>query len=164
LFAQRARELFETAINFLKGFGTCRKQTLERDAKIRFEHILLPSLPIIGIALLGARNRIPALVLRKVHRGIGHLYEFLRRRAMNRKGGDTEAGSDVLVSQQGIGGEPAAKCIRELPGLLDCRLWHEDYEFLATIARDHIRAAAILFKYVAHALQDYVTFQVSVKI
>ena len=82
---ERAGELLEAAVNFLESLGAGGEQALQRDAQIRFEHIFLPSLPVVRIALLGARNGIPALVLGEVHRRIGHLDEFLRRGAVHRE-------------------------------------------------------------------------------
>ena len=78
LLAERARELLQPAINFLEGLGAGGKEPLQRHAEIRFEHILLPALAIVGCALFGAGNGIAALVLREVHGGVGHLNQFLR--------------------------------------------------------------------------------------
>ena len=164
LLLQRARELLEAPVNFLERLGAGGEQALERDAEIRFEHILLPSLAIVRIALLGAGNQVAALMLGKVHRGVRHLDELLRRGAVNRKGGDAEAGGDVLVAQQRIGGDPAAQFVGELASLLDGRFRHENHEFVAAVARHHVRAPAILFEDVADALQDDVALEVAVEI
>ena len=103
-------------------------------------------------------------MLGKVHRGIRHLNEFLRRGTVHGKGGDAEAGGDVFVAQQRIGGDPAAQFVRELASLLDGRFRHQNHEFVAAVARDDIRAAAILLEDVADALQNHVAFEVAVKI
>ena len=85
-------------------------------------------------------------------------------RAVHREAGDAEAGGDVLVAQQRIGGDPVRELACELARLLDARFRHQDHEFVAAIARHHIRAPAILFQNVADTLQHHVAFQVAVKI
>ena len=83
---------------------------------------------------------------------------------MQRETGDTEAGGNILVAQERIGSDPAAKFAGELDGLFDAGFGHEDYEFIAAVTGDYIGAAAILFEDVADALQDDVAFQVAVEI
>ena len=103
-------------------------------------------------------------MLREVHRGVRHLNQFLRRRAVDGEAGDAKAGGDVLVAQQRIGGDPAAQLAGELPRLLDGGFRHQDHEFVAAVAGHHVRAAAILLEDVADALQHHVAFQVAVEI
>ena len=52
LLAQRARELLQAPINFLESLRTGGEQALQRDAEIGFEHIFLPALAVVGVALL----------------------------------------------------------------------------------------------------------------
>src|SRR5579872_3860563 len=93
LFGQRACELLKSAVNFLERLWTGGKEAFKRDAEIGFENVFAPALAVHGIALLGGRNRVAALVLRQVHRGVRNLNELLRSGAMQGKRGDTEAGS-----------------------------------------------------------------------
>ena len=89
--------------------------------------------------------------------------QFLRGRTVHRETGDAETRGNVLVAQQPIGGDPA----RNFPASCRaCSTWfrHQDDEFVAAIARHHIRTPAILFKNVANALQHHVAFQVPIKI
>ena len=80
------------------------------------------------------------------------------------KGRDSEAGGDVLVAQEWIGRDPAAKFVRQLAGLLDTGFRHEDDEFVASITSNHIRAAAVLLKNMTYPLQHHVAFEVTVEI
>ena len=161
---ERARELLEAAVNFVEGVGAGGELALERDAEIGFEDIFFPALGVVGIALLRAGNGVSALMFREVHRGVRDLNQFLRRGTVHRETGDAEAGGDIFVAQQRIGGDPAAQLAGELDGLLDAGFRHEDDEFVAAVTRDDIGAAAILFENVADALQDDVAFQVAVEI
>ena len=58
-------------------------------------------------------------MFREVHRGIRHLNQFLRRRAVNRESGDAETGRDIFVAQQRVGRDPSAKFSGQL-----ARLFH----------------------------------------
>ena len=80
------------------------------------------------------------------------------------KRGDAEAGGDIFIAQQRIGGDPAAQLAGELHGLLDAGFRHEDDELVAAVTRDDIGAAAILLENVADALQHDVAFEVAVEI
>ena len=60
LLGQRAGELLEAAMDFLEGVGTGGKQALERNAEICFEDVLLPQLPLIGIALVVPNPKLAA--------------------------------------------------------------------------------------------------------
>src|SRR5271155_6251173 len=164
MFDERARELLEAAIDFVEGVWAGGKLALERDAEIGFEDVFFPALGVFGVALLGTGNGISALVFREVHGGIRDLNQFLRSRAMQGESGDAKAGGNVLVAEQRIGSDPAAQFAGELDGLFDAGFGHEDDEFVATVARDDIGAAAILLQGVAHALQDDVTFEVAVEV
>ena len=88
----------------------------------------------------------------------------MRCRAVHRKGGNTEAGRDVLVAQQRIGSNPAAQLARKLARLLHRCFRHQDHEFVTAVPRHHIRTAAILLENMAHALQHHVAFQVPVEV
>src|SRR5204862_7264628 len=54
-----------------------------------------------------------ALMFREIHRSIGHLDQLLRRRAVKRITRDAEAGTDVFLTQQWIGGNPVDPLLRE---------------------------------------------------
>ncbi len=103
-------------------------------------------------------------MLGEIHRRVRDLDQLLRRRAVHWESRDPETGGDVFIAQQRIGGDPAAQLIGELAGLLDAGFRHEDDELIAAIARDHVRAATILFENVAHALKDHVPLEVPVEI
>ena len=61
-------------------------------------------------------------------------------------------------------GDPGAQLAGQLPRLLDACFRHEDDEFIATVARNHVGTPAILLKNMADALQHDVTFEMPVKI
>src|ERR1700733_13019761 len=70
LLGQRSRELFQSPVDFLEGFRPGGKQALQSDAQVSLEHVFLPALGIIWIALVNAQNEIASLMFREVHRGI----------------------------------------------------------------------------------------------
>jgi hypothetical protein len=106
---QRFGELLQARINFFKSFGPGGEKAFERDTKIGFENIALPLLGFIGIEVIGGGNGVAALMLGEIHRSVGNLDEFLRRGAVQRITGDAEAGADIFLAQQGIGGNPTAQ-------------------------------------------------------
>src|SRR5208283_1966812 len=77
---------------------------------------------------------------------------------------DTEAGGDVLLAKQRIGGNPAAQFGGKLASLLHGGFRHEDDEFVATVACHDIGAATVAFENLANALKNKVAFQVAIKI
>ena len=100
-FGERSRELLDPAVDFHEGVGTGGEQALERDAEISVEHVALPLFGIVRIELIRGGNRIAALMLGKIHRGVGDLNQFLGRRSVERKSRDAKTGSHVLFAQQG---------------------------------------------------------------
>src|SRR2546430_372767 len=56
-----------------------RGKSLQRHAKIRFENVALPFFRFVGIEMIGGGDGVAALMLRKIHRSVGHLDQFLRR-------------------------------------------------------------------------------------
>src|SRR5580658_10498796 len=133
VFDERTSELFEAAVDFVEGVRASGKLALERDAEIGFEDIFFPAFGVFGVALLGAGNGISSLMFRQVHRRVRDLNEFLRRGAMHGETGDAEAGGNIFVAQERIGGDPASKFAGELYGLLDAGFGHEDYEFISAV-------------------------------
>src|SRR5579862_271188 len=83
---------------------------------------------------------------------------------MYRETCNPEARRHILVSQQGIGRDPSSKLARELPGLLNRGLWHQNDELISPIAGYHIRPPAVLFENVPHSLQNHVTFEMAIEI
>ena len=114
--------------------------------------------------MIGGGDGVAALMLREIHRGVGDLNQFLRRRAVQRIAGDTEAGGDILLAQQGYRRKPSRAACWPVGGLLHGGFRHEDDEFVAAVAGNDVGAAAIRFENVADALQDEVAFEVAVEI
>src|SRR5216684_6564162 len=83
---------------------------------------------------------------------------------MERVAGDPKAGADVFFAEERIGGDPAAKLEGQLAGVLHVGLGHEDDEFVSTVARDDVGAAAIGLQNMADALENEVAFEVAVEI
>src|SRR5215470_8974824 len=78
--------------------------------------------------------------------------------------GNAEAGADVLFAKERIGGDPAAQLAGELTRVLHGGFRHEYDEFVATVARDDVGAAAVGLENLADALENEVAFEVTVKI
>src|SRR5580700_11625896 len=114
--------------------------------------------------MVGSGNSISTLVLGQVHGSVGHLDEFLWRGAVQRVAGDTKAGADVFLAQEGIGGNPAAKLGGQLPSVLHVGLRHQDDEFVSAVTGNDIGTAAIGFEDVADTLENEIAFQVAVEI
>ncbi len=83
---------------------------------------------------------------------------------MERVTGDAEAGADIFLAKEGIGGDPAAQLEGQLTGVVHVGFGHEDDEFVAAITRDDVGPAAIGFQDVADTLENEVAFEVAVEI
>src|SRR2546427_9658622 len=103
-------------------------------------------------------------MLRKIHRSVGHLDELLRRRSVKRIARYAEAGADVFLAQQWIGGYPAAELVRQLPRMLHIRFRHHDDKLVSSVAGANVGAPASGLQEPPHALQDEVAFEVPVEI
>src|SRR5437667_2972207 len=163
-WGKRFGKLLQALVDLLEGVGAGGEKALEGDAEIGFENVALPLASFVGIEMIGGGYGVAALMLREVHRGVGHLDELLRDRAVQGEAGDAEAGGDVLFAEEGIGGDPTAKLHGELAGVLHVGFGHEDDELVAAVASDDIGAAAVLLEDVADALEDEVAFEVAVEI
>ena len=77
--SKRFGELAQTLVDFFKRLRPGREKPLQRHAKIRFENVALPFFRFVGIEMIGGGDGVAALMLRKIHRSVGHLDQFLRR-------------------------------------------------------------------------------------
>src|SRR2546429_9771457 len=82
-------------------------------------------------------------MFRKIHGSVGDLDKLLRRRAMEWIARDAEAGADVFLAQQWIGGDPAAQLARQLPRMLHIGLRHGNDEFVPSVASHNVGGPAI---------------------
>src|SRR5713226_8567363 len=103
-------------------------------------------------------------MFRKIHRSVGHLDELLRRRAVERITRDAEAGADVFLAQQRIGGNPAAELTRQLPRMFHGGFRHQNDEFVSAVAGDNVGAPAIGLQDLPDALENQVALEVPVEI
>ena len=72
-----------------------------------------------------------------------------------------KASGNAVLAQHRIGGNPEPQTLRENLRLLDARFRHQNNEFVATIARDNIRLAALLFQQSPHAGQHQIPLEVT---
>src|SRR2546429_4493220 len=103
-------------------------------------------------------------MFRKIHGSVGDLDKLLRRRAMEWIARDAEAGADVFLAQQWIGGDPAAQLARQLPRMLHIGLRHENDEFVPAVASHNVGAPAIGLQNLPDALENEVALEVPVEI
>jgi len=161
---ERLGELAEALMDLVEGLGAGGEKTLQGDPEIGLEDVALPAAGVFGVDVVGGGDGVAALMLGEIHGSVGDLDEFLRRGTMERIAGDTEAGGNVLLAEKRIGGNPAAQLRSQLASLLHGGLRHEDNEFVAAVAGDDIRAAAVAFEDLPDALENQVAFEVAVEI
>src|SRR5580658_8623437 len=89
-------------------------------------------------------DEVSSLPLREIHRLVGGLQQFLRRRALLLIRSDAEARRDPLLRQQRLFGYPSPQFFRQLVGLISSGLGHQDHELVATVARHHVAAPAVM--------------------
>src|SRR5713101_4402971 len=162
--SERLRELFQALINLREGFRAGGEQALQGNAQVGFQNVALPLFGFTRVVVVGGGNGVAALVLREIHRSVGYLNEFLRRRAMERITGDAEAGGDAFLAKQRVRGNPRAQLGGKLAGVFDVGLGHQDDELVASIAGNGVGTPAILLEDVSHALKNQVALEVAVEI
>src|SRR5205085_5190517 len=80
---------------------------------------------------------------------------------MQREFSHAKAARHMALIEHGVGGDPEAQAFRKDTSLIDSRFGHEDDEFIAAIARDHVRLPHLLVKQAADAGEDEVAFEVT---
>src|SRR5712664_2566350 len=103
-------------------------------------------------------------MLRKIHRSVGNLDQLLRRRAVEWIARDTEAGADVFLAQQRIGGYPSAQLAGQLPRMLHVGFRHQNDKFISAVAGHDVGAPAIGLQDLPNALENQVALKVPVEI
>ncbi len=76
---ERFGELPQALVDFFERLRSRGEKPLERHAQVRLEDVAFPFFRFIGIEVIGSRDGVSTLMLRKVHRSVGYLDELLRR-------------------------------------------------------------------------------------
>src|SRR6266478_8646804 len=103
-------------------------------------------------------------MLGKIHRGVGPLDELLRRRAVQWIARDAEAGADIFLAQERIGGYPAAELAGQLPSMFHTGFRHQNDKLISAVTGNNVGAPAIGLQNLPDALQNEVAFEVTIEI
>ena len=123
-------------------------------------------LPLHGAGLavaefFGGRNSVAARMLGDIHSRVGDANDFFRRKSMHGKLATPKLPVMWCSLSMGSVREPQPQALGQDLRLLDAGFRHQDDEFVAAVAGDHVRLPAFLFQQSSDARQHQVAFQVA---
>src|SRR5262249_44670759 len=104
---------------------------------------------------------IPTGVLGHVHTGVSDSNDVLSGKAVYGEAGNAEAARDLAFLKHRVGGRPESQPLGQDLRLTNAGFGHQDDDLVASVTRDHVRLAALLFQQPADASQYEIALQVS---